>query len=109
MTLAMGWLLQAGMLLGLISLVRRSVRAWRRTVAKVMLYPGPAALAAWVALQAVPVAVMSVVSGFVLATGGLATLGSVFISVGVIVGFVCTCAIGTLVPNLGVSYERTLP
>jgi hypothetical protein len=102
MALALIWLCQGTSAAGLLVMARMLAQRWAHTVERVMLYPGGAAVAAWVALQLLPMAGVLIAFGMLASSLGLLALGGFGIGVGCIVGFGSACAIGLLLPNLGI-------
>jgi hypothetical protein len=102
MGLAIGWLCQGSFILCLLHGGRTVSRRWTEALDRVMLYPGGVAVGAWVALQALPVALCIAVSGIMCLLLGVSGLGSFMVTMACLMTFAAACGVGLLMPNLGI-------
>jgi hypothetical protein len=107
MSLALLWMIEAAFVGCAAHCIRLVARRWRAAVEFVMLFPGGNAMAAWIALQIMPMAVVAIVFGALLVQAGLAALGSLLVTTACFALFGAVCAAGALLPNVGVSRTQT--
>lgn len=100
MSLALGWLFQALLLVGAVALVRATVRRWRRTDVRLALVGSTSALVARVSLHLLPWSMATFGAGVVVGVVGLDRLGATLISAAAMVAFCAACTLGLLLPNL---------
>jgi hypothetical protein len=105
MQMALVWLCEGSFMLAISVAIWSLVGRWRNCLDNVMLYPGRSAKGAYVALKAMPLAVVAGVTGAVLAGMGFSGAGSALITMACLTMFASACGIGMTLPNLGV--ERT--
>jgi hypothetical protein len=102
MGMAFTWLLQGGALLSIVLAVAVLRERWSRTRSFVMLFPGGAAIAAYLALESLPISLGIGLMGVGLLLVGLSGIGAFSVIVAFSVAFIATCAIGLCLPNLGI-------
>ncbi len=105
MTLALTWLCEGAFSLAMLTVLVSGVRRWVATITRVRLYPGAAAVGAFVALEALALAACTFVAGIALLTLGFTTAASVVITLAVLAGFAAACGTGLCLPNLGMEWH----
>jgi hypothetical protein len=98
--MAIAWLTQAGLIIGTIWVVRRSLRALHNAEDRIWFASGAGAATARLAFRIVPVTFASIIFGVAMAAMGMATLAGAVVSGAILVLFASVCALGLTLPNI---------
>jgi hypothetical protein len=109
--MAMAWLLQACLVLGMMWVSRRTMRAIAVAEDRIWFASGGAAATARIALKTVPVCTAAVIVGIALATLGVSSLAGTVVSIAILAMFASVCALGLTLPNIKDPFraERPVP
>jgi hypothetical protein len=109
--MAMAWMFQACLVLGMVWLAKRTLRAIAVAEDRIWFASGRAAFAARVSLKLLPASAAAVIVGVAFAMLGVASLAGALVSVAILVMFASVCTLGLTLPNIQDPFrtERVVP